>query len=151
MSNIRKVLFAGTTDVKDVFLTFKGPPLSEYVKIALSYPSFERINNLSSPLYQFHMPNKRARSVECQIILKDTSNKRGESVTYVDSSSNQAHVLLKHSIFECYIVGTTDERTGSVIKKVKRNVLLNSVSQLSNLETDRCNNENKKNRYINFV
>ena len=41
-------------------------------------------------------------------------------------------------------VGTTDERTGSVIKEVKRNVLLNSASQLSDLETDRCNNENKK-------
>ena len=41
-------------------------------------------------------------------------------------------------------VGTKDERTGSVIKQVKRNVLLNSVSLLSDLETDRCNNENKK-------
>ena len=41
-------------------------------------------------------------------------------------------------------VGTKDERTGSVIKQVKRNVLLNNVSQLSDLETDRCNNENKK-------
>ena len=40
-------------------------------------------------------------------------------------------------------VGKTDERTGSVIKQVKRNVLLNSVSQLSDLETDLCNNENK--------
>ena len=44
-----------------------------------------------------------------------------------------------------HFVGTTDERTGSVIKQVKRNnVLLNSASQLSDLETDRCNNENKK-------
>ena len=42
-------------------------------------------------------------------------------------------------------VGTKDERTGSVIKKEKRNQLLNSVSLLSDLETDRCNNENKKN------
>ena len=42
------------------------------------------------------------------------------------------------------LVGTKDERTGSVIKQVKRNVLLNSVSLLSDLETDRCNNENKK-------
>ena len=41
-------------------------------------------------------------------------------------------------------VGTNDERTGSVIKQVKRNVLLNSVSLLSDLETDHCNNENKK-------
>ena len=29
-------------------------------------------------------------------------------------------------------------------RSVKRNVLLNSVSLLSDLETDRCNNENKK-------
>ena len=42
-------------------------------------------------------------------------------------------------------VGTKDERTGSVIKQEKRNLLLNSVSLLSDLETDRCNNENKKN------
>ena len=41
-------------------------------------------------------------------------------------------------------VGTKDERTGSVIKQEKRNLLLNSVSLLSDLETDRCNNENKK-------
>ena len=40
--------------------------------------------------------------------------------------------------------GTKDERTGSVIKQVKRNVFLNSVSLVSDLETDRCNNENKK-------
>ena len=40
-------------------------------------------------------------------------------------------------------VGTKDERTGSVIKQVKRYVLLNSVSLLSDLETDHCNNENK--------
>ena len=42
-------------------------------------------------------------------------------------------------------VGTKDERTGSVIKQEKRNLLLNSVSLLSDLETDRCDNENKKN------
>ena len=41
-------------------------------------------------------------------------------------------------------VGIKDERTGSVIKQEKRNLLLNSVSLLSDLETDRCNNENKK-------
>ena len=40
-------------------------------------------------------------------------------------------------------VGTKDERTASVIKQVKRNVSLNSASQLSDLKTDRCNNENK--------
>ena len=36
-------------------------------------------------------------------------------------------------------VGTKDEITGLVIKQVKRN-----VSLLSDLKTDRCNNENKK-------
>ena len=44
-------------------------------------------------------------------------------------------------------VGTKDERTGSVIKQVKRKEMcyhVNSVSVLSDLETDRCNNENKK-------
>ena len=41
-------------------------------------------------------------------------------------------------------VGTKDERTGSAIKQEKRNLLLNSVSLLSDLETDRCNNENIK-------
>ena len=41
-------------------------------------------------------------------------------------------------------VGTKDERTGSVIKQVKRNVLLSSVSLLSDLESDHYNNENKK-------
>ena len=44
-------------------------------------------------------------------------------------------------------VSTKDERTGSVIKQVKRNVLLNSVCLLSDLETDRYNNENKKHHY----
>ena len=41
-------------------------------------------------------------------------------------------------------VSTKDERTGSVIKQVKRDVLLNSVCLPSDLETDRPNNENKK-------
>ena len=47
-------------------------------------------------------------------------------------------------------VGTKDERTGSVIKQLKRYVLLNSVSLLSDLETDHCNNENKKLLHIKF-
>ena len=48
--------------------------------------------------------------LNAKIILKDTSNKRGESVTYVDSTRNQAHVLLKHSIFEYYMTFVLPQR-----------------------------------------
>ena len=38
-----------------------------------------------------------------KIALKNTSLKCSISITYVDTTNNQAQVLFKDSIFECYV------------------------------------------------